>query len=64
MLAIVREEDPTRPVTTANNSSGVCRLDETDFVDVYGFNYCCGQFAAYRAKRPSKPMTAKATTTE
>ncbi|MBQ2631167.1 MAG: DUF4982 domain-containing protein [Kiritimatiellae bacterium] len=55
LVAIVREEDPTRPVTTANNNAAACLLDEVDFVDVYGFNYCCGKIAPYHAARPDKP---------
>ena len=55
LTAIAHEEDPTRPVTTANNNGGACLSDEVDFVDVYGFNYCCGQIASYHAARPDKP---------
>ena len=56
LMQIMREEDPTRPVTTANNNSRVALMDEVDFVDVYGFNYCSPMISPYRARRPSKPM--------
>lgn len=61
LVQIVREEDPTRPVTTANNGKGVCLLDEVDFVDVYGFNYRWKDFAPYHEKRPGRPMISTET---
>ena len=61
MMRIMREEDPSRPVTTANNNIDVCLLDEVDFVDVYGFNYRWQKFAPYHAGRPNKPMISTET---
>ncbi|MCQ2390497.1 MAG: DUF4982 domain-containing protein [Kiritimatiellae bacterium] len=61
LMRIMREEDPTRPVTTANNNGQACLLDEVDFVDVYGFNYRWQQFAPYHAARPAKPTISTET---
>jgi len=61
LLKILREEDPTRPATTANNNKDVCLLDETDFVDVYGFNYRWQCFADYHAARSGKPSISTET---
>ena len=61
LLRILREEDPTRPATTANNNADACLLDEVDFVDVYGFNYRWHRFADYHAARPQKPTISTET---
>ena len=61
LLEILREEDPTRPCTTANNNGDACLLNETDFVDVYGFNYRWKKFADYHAGRPDKPFLSTET---
>jgi len=61
MMRILREEDPTRPGTTANNNEAFYSADEADFVDVYGFNYRFRKFADYRKVRPDKPTISTET---
>lgn len=49
------EEDPTRPVTTANNGADSWNAPEAQWVDVYGFNYHPEQIADYHREHPDKP---------
>ena len=56
LMAWTKEEDPTRPVSTANNDKDAYMSERAQWVDVYGFNYRPKQFAAYRAAHPDKPM--------
>jgi len=61
LARIAREEDPTRPVATANNNAAISRLAASDFTDVYGFNYCPAEFARYRTDHPAKPFFSSET---
>lgn len=61
LLAIAHEEDPTRPCTTANNGRESWRRSETQFVDIYGFNYDPGRIADYHRLHPDKPMVSTET---
>jgi len=61
LLAIAREEDSTRLCTTANNGRESWRRPETQFVDVYGFNYDPKRIADYHRQHPGKPMVSTET---
>jgi len=61
LIAIAREEDSTRPFTTANNGRESWDRPETQFVDVYGFNYDPARIADYHRTFPSKPMVSTET---
>ena len=55
LYRIAKEEDPDTPVLTANNDKGSAMRKETQWVDIYGFNYKPQQIAAYHARHPDKP---------
>ncbi|HLM55212.1 MAG TPA: beta-galactosidase GalB [Pyrinomonadaceae bacterium] len=53
---IVREEDPTRPVTAGANhvNAGYNGFQKT--VDVFGYNYKPGEYGKFREKNPAVPL--------
>jgi len=55
LMRWAKEEDPTRPVTTANNGRETWKAPEAQWVDVYGFNYHPQVIADYHAANPGKP---------
>ena len=54
--AIVKSEDPTRPTTNANNEKANSTNEYGQVLDVYGFNYSCYMFDAFKKKNPNKPF--------
>lgn len=61
LARIARQEDPTRPTTTANDNDEVWRSPLAQFSDVYGFNYRPEHYGAYRALWPTKPVVGTET---
>jgi beta-galactosidase len=58
---IVREEDPTRPVTAGANytEAGYNGFQKT--VDIFGYNYKPTEYGKFRASNPSIPLFASET---
>jgi beta-galactosidase len=56
LAAIVKEEDPSRPVTSACNNSASGYNGFQDVVDVFGYNYMPGEYARFRATHPGIPL--------
>ena len=54
--AIVKSEDRTRPTTNANNEKANSTNEYGQVLDVYGFNYSCYMFDAFKKKNPNKPF--------
>ena len=54
--AIVKSEDCTRPTTNANNEKANATNEYGQVLDVYGFNYSCYLFGAFKKKNPNKPF--------
>ena len=54
--AIVKSEDKTRPTTNANNDRVNATNEYGQTLDVYGFNYSCYMFDAFKKKNPNKPF--------
>ena len=54
----VREEDPTRPTTNANNNNANYTNDFPKTLPLLGCNYYSWQYAAFRAKYPTVPFFA------
>ena len=54
--AIVKSEDCTRPTTNANNEKANSTNEYGQVLDVYGFNYSCYMFDAFKKKNPNKPF--------
>ena len=54
--AIVKSEDKTRPITNANNHRVNATNEYGQTLDVYGFNYSCYMFDAFKKKNPNKPF--------
>ena len=50
LIGYIHDEDPTRPVTTANNGAGFTGQDPADYL--YGFNYKPTQYASYHQAYP------------
>ncbi|MFL6332621.1 MAG: beta-galactosidase GalB [Pyrinomonadaceae bacterium] len=61
LARIVREEDPTRPVTAGANytEAGYNGFQQT--VDVFGYNYKPAEYGKFREKNPSIPLFASET---
>jgi beta-galactosidase len=61
LARIVREEDPTRPVTAGANytEAGYNGFQQT--VDVFGYNYKPQEYGKFREKNPSIPLFASET---
>lgn len=56
LVRIAHEEDPTRPTTAASDNKDVWRSAESQFPDVFGFNYKPQHYAEYHALNPGKPI--------
>ncbi|HZB45824.1 MAG TPA: beta-galactosidase GalB, partial [Pyrinomonadaceae bacterium] len=61
LSALVREEDPTRPVTAGANhlNAGYNGFQQT--VDVFGYNYKPQEYGKFREKNPSLPLVGSET---
>ncbi|HEX8187688.1 MAG TPA: glycoside hydrolase family 2 TIM barrel-domain containing protein, partial [Pyrinomonadaceae bacterium] len=53
---IVREEDPTRPVTAGANNTGAGYNGFQQTLDVFGYNYKPQEYGRFRGKNPSIPL--------
>lgn len=58
MVAIVRQLDPTRPVTAAQSGGMMGESNASLAADVAGINYQIRDYDPYHAKHPDKPMTS------
>ena len=56
LARIVREEDPTRPVTAGANHVGAGYNGFQKTIDVFGYNYKPQEYAKFREKNPSIPL--------
>jgi beta-galactosidase len=56
LAAIVRSEDPTRPVTAGCNNSQAGYNGFQKQVDVFGYNYKPGEYGKVRHANPSLPL--------
>ncbi len=56
LAAIVREEDPTRPVTAGCNHVVAGYNGFQNIVDAFGFNYKPGQYPKFREVNPDIPL--------
>jgi beta-galactosidase len=56
MSAAVKTLDTTRPVTAAQSNSMLNAINASQAADVAGFNYRPGDYDAYHAKYPDKPI--------
>lgn len=56
LVSLVREEDPTRPVTAGCNHVIAGYNGFQNIVDVFGFNYKPEQYPKFRAKNPKIPL--------
>jgi beta-galactosidase len=54
LAAIVRELDPTRPITTANNEIGNNNIIKSNTLDIIGYNYNHTEFVNFHKKYPGK----------
>ncbi len=61
LAAIVREEDSTRPVTSACNIVEGAYNGFQKTLDVYGFNYKPTEYAKFRARNPNQPVQGNET---
>ncbi|MEY4386532.1 MAG: hypothetical protein RLY20_1815 [Verrucomicrobiota bacterium] len=61
LAAIVREEDPTRPVTAGCNHVVAGYNGFQNIVDVFGYNYKPEQYPKFRATSPNIPLYASET---
>ena len=50
LIKFVHQEDPTRPVTTANNGNGFTGFSPAEYL--YGFNYKPTQYNGYHQRNP------------
>ncbi len=53
---IVREQDPTRPVTAGCNHLQAGYNGFQNTLDVFGYNYKPGEYGKFREKNPKKPL--------
>ena len=58
---IVREEDPTRPVTAGANHTEAGYNGFQKTVDVFGYNYKPGEYGKFREKNPGVPLLGSET---
>ncbi|MGD9636067.1 MAG: beta-galactosidase GalA [Pirellulales bacterium] len=58
MAHTVKQLDTTRPVTAAQSNSMLSRFNASQAADVAGFNYQHGEYDAYHAANPSKPVVS------
>ena len=56
LAAIVRSEDPTRPVTSACNNTRAGYNGFQKELDVFGYNYKPGEYGKFREANPSQPL--------
>ncbi|HEV2860829.1 MAG TPA: beta-galactosidase GalB [Pyrinomonadaceae bacterium] len=56
LARIVREEDPTRPVTAGANHTEAGYNGFQKTVDVFGYNYKPGEYGKFREKNPAVPL--------
>ena len=61
MNRIARQEDETRPTTTANDNKDVWRSPLAQFQDVWGFNYRPNDYAEYHRLYPGRPVVGTET---
>ena len=61
LAAIVRSEDPTRPVTAGCNHVVAGYNGFQKLIDVFGYNYKPDQYAKFRATSPTIPLFATET---
>lgn len=58
MAHAVKLLDTTRPVTAAQSNSMLSRFNASQAADVAGFNYQHGEYDAYHAANPTKPVVS------
>ncbi len=58
MAAVVKELDPTRPVTAAMNGGLFEPVNVSQAVDVVGFNYQIGAYDRFHEANPTLPLTS------
>jgi beta-galactosidase len=58
MAKTVKQLDATRPVTAAQSNSMFSPVNASQAADVAGFNYQHGDYAAYHAANPTKPVVS------
>lgn len=58
---LIRTLDPSRPVTTANNSGEMWGKQAGESLDVQGCNYCPEKYDSFHRKHPTRPMIATET---
>jgi beta-galactosidase len=58
---LTRRLDPSRPVTTANNTGEMWGTASSRHLDVQGCNYCPEAYDSYHEKYPNQPMIATET---
>lgn len=58
MTHAVKQLDATRPVTAAQSNSMLSRFNASQAADVAGFNYQHGEYDAYHAANPTKPVVS------
>ena len=58
MATVVKELDPTRPVTAAQSNAQLNPVNASQAADVAGFNYSQGSYDRYHQANPTKPMTS------
>jgi beta-galactosidase len=56
LAAIVRSEDPTRPVTAGCNLTAAGFNGFQKEVDVFGYNYKPGEYGKFRQANPAQPL--------
>jgi beta-galactosidase len=61
LARIVREEDPTRPVTAGANHTEAGYNGFQKTIDVFGYNYKPQEYGKFREKNPSIPLYASET---
>ena len=61
LARIVREEDPTRPVTAGANHTEAGYNGFQKTLDVFGYNYKPAEYGKFREKNPSIPLLASET---
>jgi beta-galactosidase len=63
LAGIVRSLDTTRPITTANNDPGKNnKIISSGAIDLVGYNYHEGEYAAFHDRYPGKKFIASETT--
>ncbi len=58
---LIRQYDPTRPVTAGSNQPGASNNGFQQHVDVFGLNYHLGSYGSVAGSLPDKPLYASET---